>query len=113
MDTGYLNPCLNPGEEIRAFYIPEHAYNFQPQHQDIIMEVEGKAQRMIFHRVTGKLQQRELTALEGFRQYLKEQKLSLPHGYDDQENLVQRFLEGAQWRNKEAYEQLMNHHRFT
>ena len=37
----------------------------------------------------------------------------MPHGYDDHENLIQRFLEGAQWKHKEAYDTIIVHHKFT
>ena len=51
--------------------------------------------------------------MEQFRQYIKDNKLDLPAGYDDHENLIQRFLEGAQWKHKEAYDSLIVHHKFT
>jgi hypothetical protein len=32
--------------------------------------------------------------------------------YDDEERMVQRFLEGNQWKFKESYDQIMAHHKF-
>jgi hypothetical protein len=67
---------------------------------------------MIFHTCVNKTQ-KEVTQMEQFRQYIKDNKLDLPAGYDDHENLIQRFLEGAQWKHKEAYDSLIVHHKFT
>ena len=76
------------------------------------MECEGKSQRMIFH-VSAVLAPKEQTALEGFRKYLEENRITLPAGFDDEDRLIQRFLEGSQWRFKEAYDSMMVYHRFT
>lgn len=32
--------------------------------------------------------------------------------YDDEERMVQRFLEGMQWKYKDAYEAIQIHHKF-
>ena len=66
---------------------------------------------MIFHECVG-LTPKEQASLDGFRKYLQDNRIVLPEGYDDAERLIQRFLEGSQFRYKEAYESLMVHHKF-
>lgn len=36
----------------------------------------------------------------------------LIHSYDDEERMIQRFLEGNSWKCKEAFESILEHHKF-
>jgi hypothetical protein len=60
LDPTFLNPTVVPGENVRALFIPLNAYKFNPTAQEAMLETDGKAQRMIYHRNIN-LTQKELT----------------------------------------------------
>lgn len=82
-----MNPTLMAPQAIRLRYTPAEAFNFKPKAEDVVMECEGKSQRMIFHD-SAKLSLKEQTAYDGFRKYLEENRIVLPPGFDDEGRLI-------------------------
>ena len=55
------------------------------------------------------MREREEEHLEDFRNFLKVKKLNLPAGYDDENLLVLRFLQGLKWNYMKTYEEVVEH----
>ena len=55
------------------------------------------------------MREREEEHLEDFRNFLKVKNLVLPEGYDDENLLVLRFLQGLKWNYKKTYEEIIEH----
>ena len=81
--------------------IPEKVMNdevrdFEPGLEDIFFIIpSGDYQRLLFQ--GHDLREREETHMEDFRNFLKVKNLELPAGYDDENRLVLRFLQGLKW----------------
>jgi|LauGreDrversion4_2_1035121.scaffolds.fasta_scaffold515869_3 hypothetical protein len=97
---------------VRRRYIPDAAFTYAPTKDDIMFQVEDSTQRCMFHS-DFPLLPHEQKGLEVFRQYIQQNKLELPPNYDNEERLILRFIDAAQWKCKEAWDQLMIHYKFT
>ena len=107
-----LSPHISPGLSVRRRFIPMAAFAYVPTKDDIMYETAECLQRCMFHSSIP-VTQAEQQSLESFRLFLKQNRLTLPPGYDDEERNVMRFVEAANRKNKDAWDQLMMHHRFT
>lgn len=67
----------------------------------------GDYQRLIFNGLP--LREREETHLNDFRNFLKLKNLTLPPGYDDENRVVLRFLQGLHWDYQKSYDQILEH----
>ena len=69
----------------------EEAKDYEPELDDIFFVISsGEYQRLIF--CGQDLREREETHMTGFKNYLIENSLTIPDGYDDENRLVLRFL---------------------
>ena len=56
------------------------------------------------------LREREETHLNDFRNFLTVKNFVLPEGYDDENRLVLRFLQGLKWDYQKTYDEIVEHH---
>ena len=47
-----------------------------------------------------------------FRNFLQVKQLALPEGYDDENRLVLRFLQGLKWDYQKTYDEILEHNQF-
>jgi hypothetical protein len=98
----FCNPHVIPTDEERALYVPQEMHAFEPQHHDVYIIATTSKQRMMFHSVHA-LEPEEEKHLEEFRGFITANNLTMPPGYDDDGRLALRFLEGVQFKYKEAH----------
>ena len=55
------------------------------------------------------LREREETHLNDFRNFLTSKNLSLPAGYDDENRVCLRFLQGCKWDYQKSYDGIIEH----
>lgn len=55
------------------------------------------------------MREREETHLTDFRNFLKVKNLTLPEGYDDENRMVLRFLQGLKWDYQKTYDEILEH----
>ena len=55
------------------------------------------------------MREREETHLTDFRKFLEVKKFTLPAGYDDENRLVLRFLQGLKWDYQKTYDEILEH----
>lgn len=93
--------------------VPECVMNdavraFEPSLEDIFFIIpSGDYQRLLFQGQD--LREREETHLADFRNFLKVKNLTLPPGYDDENLLVLRFLQGLKWDYQKTYDEITQH----
>ena len=69
---------------------------FEPDLEDIFFIIPtGDYQRLLFQGL--ELREREETHLTDFRKFLEVKEFKLPEGYDDDNRMVLRFLQGLKW----------------
>ena len=67
----------------------------------------GDYQRILFQGL--ELREREETHLNDFRTFLQVKNLTLPEGYDDENRMVLRFLQGLKWDYQKTYDEIVEH----
>ena len=93
--------------------VPECVMNeavkaFEPTLEEIfIVMPSGEYQRMLFF--GHELREKEQKHIDDFREWLKERTLTLPDGYDDENMLVLRFLQGLKWDYQKTYDEIVEH----
>ena len=102
------------GEFANVGEIPAHVMNDEVKEYDADLEdiffviPSGDYQRIVFQGCD--LREREETHLTDFRNFLKVKNLVLPEGYDDENRLVLRFLQGLKWDYQKTYDEILEHH---
>ena len=86
------------------------AETFVPDDNDIFIQVDENYERMIFG-LPQEFKERELERIEEFDDYLMENKLRWPQGFDFREKY--RFLMTSDYNKKVAYEAIMEYHNFV
>ena len=82
-------------DEVRAF---------EPELDDIFFIIpSGDYQRLVFHGQD--LREREETHMTDFRNWLREREYELPPGYDDENRIVLRFLQGLKWNYQATWDE--------
>ena len=86
----------NMPEEVPACVINDEVRDYEPTLEDQFFIIpSGDYQRILFQGLD--LREREETHLNDFRSFLQVKGLTLPEGYDDENRLVLRFLQGLKW----------------
>ena len=82
--------------------------NYEPTEEELFITVSnGDYQRVIFN---GRpLREKEQRELENFRQWLKDNNLELPPGYDDENRFSLRFLQCLKWNYQATYDEIYRH----
>ena len=97
--------------EIPTSVMNEEVKEHEPSLEDTFFIIaSGDYQRLIFQGLD--LREREETHLNDFRNFLKVKNFSLPDGYDDENRLVLRFLQGLKWDYQKTYDEILEHAQF-
>ena len=83
---------MHLNEEISSF---ESSVN-----EEFLTIKTGDYQRLIFETVD--LREAEEEKLDAFREYCKENDVTIPEGYDDEKRFLLRVLQGKKWKNEVA-----------
>ena len=83
--------------------------NFQPSDEDIFVHAGKEKQRLIFGEPL-EFDEEESKRVEEFKEYLIENNLTLPEGYDYREQY--RFYQGCNYDWKKAFEGIQDNHEF-
>ena len=84
---------------------------FEPSLDDTFFIIPtGDYQRLLFQGCD--LREREETHLTDFRNFLTVKNLVLPEGYDDENRMVLRFLQGLKWDYQKTYDEILEHAQF-
>ena len=67
----------------------------------------GEYQRMIFENVD--LREREEEQLDKFRDFCKENEITIPEGYDDEKRHLLRVLQGKKWKFDVTAGEILSH----
>jgi len=108
-----VEAVANGGEFLNVGDAPEkvinnHVREYEPTLEDTFFIIpSGDYQRLLFQGLD--LRDREETHLNDFRNFLKVKNLSLPEGYDDDNRMVLRFLQGLKWDYQKTYDEVVEH----
>lgn len=94
-----VNSLVHVNEEIEAF---ESTVN-----EEFMTIKTGEYQRLIFQNV--ELREKEEEQLEQFRQYCKDNNITIPEGYDDDKRFVLRVLQGKKWKHDITAQAIIAH----
>lgn len=94
-----MENLVHINEEIEAF---ESSVN-----EEFLTIKTGEYQRLIFEGV--ELREKEEEHLEKFRDYCKENNITIPAGYDDEKRFVLRVLQGKKWKYDVAANEIISH----
>lgn len=95
-------------EEVPACVMNSQVQAYTPTLEDTFFIIStGDYQRLIFTNM--ELREREETHLNDFRNFLKLKGLSLPAGYDDENRVCLRFLQGCHWDYQKSYDGIIEH----
>jgi len=86
----------------------EACNNFEPSISEQFLTIkDGSYQRLIF--MDCDLREKEETHLDQFRDYCKENNITIPEGYDDDSRFVLRVLQGKKWKYDIAAAEIISH----
>eukprot|EP00347_Sterkiella_histriomuscorum_P002775 403366847 len=98
---------LVPSDEAKEKYFTQAALDYQPTNQDIFITTsKGETQRLIFAKPQ-QLKENEEKELQGLRDYIRSRGNQMPPGFDDDQRLILRFLQGMKF-HYEHTEKAMN-----
>ena len=99
---------LNVDEEVPAAVMNQAVKEYEPTLEDEYFILQsGDYQRLLFQGLI--LRQREEDHINDFRSFLQVKNLTLPAGYDDENRLVLRFLQGLKWDYQKTYDEIVEH----
>ena len=89
-------------------YVSEEVEAFEPSVNEEFLTIKsGEYQRLIFQNV--ELREREEEQLDAFRDYCKENGITIPEGYDDDKRFVLRVLQGKKWKYDVTANEIIAH----
>lgn len=81
---------------------------YEPQVLDQFLTLkDGQYQRLMFENV--ELREREEEELDKFREFCKENNITIPEGYDDDKRFVLRVLQGKKWKHDVTAGEILSH----
>ena len=99
---------VNVPEEVPQIVINDEVKDYEPTLEDQFFIIpSGDYQRILFQGLD--LREREETHINDFRSFLQVKSLELPPGYDDENRLVLRFLQGLKWDYQKTYDEIVEH----
>lgn len=98
--------------DVPACVMNDKVRSFEPALEDMFFIIpSGDYQRLLFQGLD--LREREETHLNDFRNFLRVKSLELPAGYDDQNMMVLRFLQGLKWDYQKTYDEIIEHSKWV
>lgn len=91
-------------------YIPITKDTFLPSEEDIFVHAGKEKQRLIFGEPLV-FEEKEQELIQEFNQYLTDNGLTLPEGYDEREQY--RYFQGCGFDSQKAYEGILENHEFV
>ena len=89
-------------------HINEEISSFESSVNEEFLTIKtGDYQRLIFETVD--LREAEEEKLDAFREYCKENNITIPEGYDDEKRFLLRVLQGKKWKNEVAAAEIKAH----
>jgi hypothetical protein len=88
--------------------ISEECKNFEPTTAEEFLTIpNGEYQRLIFEGV--ELRTKEEDHMDNFREYCKENNITIPEGYDDDKKFILRILQGKKWKYDVSAKVMLEH----
>ena len=96
-------------EEVLAInHFTEEVMAYEPSNLDQFLTLkDGQYQRLMFESVD--LREREEEELDKFRDFCKENNITIPQGYDDEKRFVLRVLQGKKFKHDITAGEILSH----
>ena len=89
-------------------HFSEEVMAYEPSNLDQFLTLkDGQYQRLMFESVD--LREREEEELDKFRDFCKENNITIPQGYDDEKRFVLRVLQGKKFKHDITAGEILSH----